>query len=55
MENIHLDLSDHQVDVILNALQIATENADEYESGEYEEVLFELQKKLDEDYDFDVE
>lgn len=55
MENIHLDLSDHQVDIILNALQIATENADEYESGEYEEVLFELQKKLDEDCVFDVE
>lgn len=55
MENIHLDLSDHEVDVILNALQIATENADEYESGEYEEVLFEVQRKLDEEYDIGVE
>lgn len=55
MENIHLDLSDHEVDVILNALQIATENADEYDSGEYEEVLFEVQRKLDEEYDIEVE
>jgi hypothetical protein len=55
MENIHLDLSDHEVDVILNALEIAVENADEYESGEYEEVLFEVQRKLDEEYDIEVE
>ena len=55
MENIHLDLSDHEVDVILNALEIAVENADEYDSGEYEEVLFEVQRKLDEEYDIEVE
>lgn len=55
MENIHLDLSDHEVDVILNALEIASENADEYESGEYEEVLYEVKRKLDEDYDDEVE
>jgi hypothetical protein len=55
MENIHLDLSDHEVDVILNALEIASENADEYESSEYEEVLYEVKRKLDEDCEFDVE
>ena len=38
MENIHLDLSEHEMDVMLNALEIAIENADEYEAGEYEEV-----------------
>lgn len=55
MENIHLDLSDHEVDVILNALEIASQNADEYESGEYEEVLFDVQRRLDEEYDIEVE
>ena len=34
MENIHLDLSEHEMDVMLNALEIAIENADEYEAGE---------------------
>ena len=46
MENIHLDLSEHEMDVMLNALEIAIENADEYEAGEYEEVLFDVQRKL---------
>lgn len=46
MENIHLDLSEHEMDVMMNALSIAIENADEYDSGEYEEVLFEVQRKL---------
>ena len=55
MENIHLNLSDHEVDVILNALEIASQNADEYESGEYEEVLFDVQRRLDEEYDIEVE
>ena len=36
MENIHLDLSEHEMDVMLNALVSAIENADEYEAGEYE-------------------
>ena len=55
MENIHLNLSDHEVDVILNALEIASQNADEYESGEYEEVLYNVQRRLDEEYDIEVE
>ena len=55
MENIHLDLSEHEMDVMLNALEIAIENADEYESGEYEEVLFDVQRKLDEEYELDVD
>ena len=54
MENIHLDLSEHEMDVMLNALEIAIENADEYESGE-EEVLFDVQRKLDEEYELDVD
>lgn len=55
MENIHLDLSEHEMDVMLNALEVAIENADEYEAGEYEEVLFDVQRKLDEEYDLGVE
>lgn len=55
MENIHLDLSEHEMDVMLNALEVAIENADEYEAGEYEEVLFGVQRKLDEEYDLGVE
>lgn len=43
------------MDVMLNALEIAIENADEYESGEYEEVLFGVQRKLDEEYELDVD
>lgn len=43
------------MDVMLNALEIAIENADEYEAGEYEEVLFHVQRKLDEEYDIGVE
>ena len=54
MENIHLDLSEHEMDVMLNALEIAIENADEYEAGEYEEVLFDV-RKTDEEYDLGVE
>ncbi len=53
--NIHLNLSEHEMDVMLNALEIAIENADEYEAGEYEEVLFHVQRKLDEEYDLGVE
>ena len=55
MENIQLDLSEHEMDVMLNALEIAIENADEYDSGEYEEVLFDVQRKLDEEYELEVE
>ena len=55
MENIHLDLSEHEMDVMLDALEVAIENADEYEAGEYEEVLFDVQRKLDEEYDLGVE
>lgn len=55
MENIHLDLSEHEMDVMLNALEVAIENADEYEAGEYEEVLFSVQRKLDEEYELAVE
>ena len=43
------------MDVMLNALEIAIENADEYDSGEYEEVLFDVQRKLDEEYELEVE
>ncbi len=43
------------VHVMLNALEVAIENADEYEAGEYEEVLFGVQRKLDEEYDLGVE
>lgn len=46
MESIHIDLSEHEMDVVLNALEIAVDNADEYDSGEYEEVLFGVQRKL---------
>jgi|TARA_B100001059_G_scaffold223431_1_gene248398 hypothetical protein len=53
--NIHLNLSEHEMDVMLNALEIAIENADEYEASEYEEVLFHVQRKLDEEYDLGVE
>ena len=53
--NIHLKLSEHEMDVMLNALEIAIENADEYEASEYEEVLFHVQRKLDEEYDLGVE
>tara|TARA_Y100000385_G_scaffold150965_1_gene156564 strand:+ start:313 stop:486 length:174 start_codon:yes stop_codon:yes gene_type:complete len=55
MENIHLDLSEHEMDVMMNALEIAIQNADEYDSGEYEEVLFDVQRKLDEEYELAVE
>lgn len=55
MESIHIDLSEHEMDVVLNALEIAVDNADEYDSGEYEEVLFGVQRKLDEQYELDVE
>lgn len=55
MENIHLDLSEHEMDVILNALKIAIDYADEYEAGEYEEVMFDVQRKLDEEYELEVE
>ena len=55
MENIHLDLSEHEMDVMLNALEVAIENADEYEAGEYKEVLFDVQRKLDEEYELDVD
>jgi hypothetical protein len=55
MESIHIDLSEHEMDVVLNALEIAVDNADEYDSGEYEEVLFGVQRKLDEQYEIDVE
>lgn len=55
MESIHIDLSEHEMAVVLNALEIAVDNVDEYDSGEYEEVLFGVQRKLDEQYELDVE
>jgi hypothetical protein len=55
METNNIPLTDHEVDVILNALDIASENADEYDKSEYEEVLYSMQKKLDEDLDDELE
>jgi hypothetical protein len=55
METNSIPLTDHEIDVILNALDIASVNADEYDKSEYEEVLYSLQKKLDEGYDDELE
>jgi hypothetical protein len=55
METNNIPLTDHEADVILNALDIASTNADEYDKSEYEEVLYSLQKKLDEGYDDELE
>lgn len=55
MEHVKLTLTEQEVDIILNALEFAFENSDEYDKDEYEEVLYDLQKKLDEDFDDEVE
>jgi hypothetical protein len=55
METNGIGLTDHEIDVILTALDIAAANVDEYDKSEYEEVLYSLQKKLDEGYDIELE
>lgn len=55
MEHVSLSLTEQEADIILNALEIAVNNADEYDKDEYEEVLYEFQKKLDEEYDDELE
>lgn len=55
METNGISLTDHEIDVIMSALDIATANVDEYDKSEYEEVLYSLQKKLDEGYDVELE
>jgi len=55
METNSILLTDHEIDVILNALNIASDNADEYDKSEYEEVLYSVQKKLDEEIDDELE
>lgn len=55
MEDYTVSLTEHEIAVILNALDIASTNSDEYEKSEYEEVNLELQRKLDESYDDELE
>lgn len=55
MEHIRVTLSEQEADIILSALEFASENADEYDKDEYEEVLYEFQRKLDEEDEDEVE
>jgi len=55
MTDVILTLSEQEIDIILNALEFAVENSDEYDRDEYEEVLYDLQRKLDEDEEDEVE
>lgn len=55
METNSIALTDREIDVILSALDIASANVDEYDKSEYEEVLYSMQKKLDEGYDVELE
>jgi hypothetical protein len=55
MEEVRLNLSEHEIDIVLHALEIALDNSDEYEDGEYEDVIYKIQKELDEDYDDELE
>lgn len=55
MEHITVTLTEQEADIILNALSFASENSDEYDKDEYEEVLYDFQRKLDEDYEDEVE
>lgn len=50
MENIYLSLTEHDIDIILHALEISLESSDEYEDSEYEDVIYKIQKELDEEY-----
>lgn len=55
MEGIDLFLSEHEIDIVIHALEIALENSDEYEQSEYEDVIYKIQKELDEEYDDELE
>jgi len=55
MTDVTLTLTEQEVDIILRAIEFAVENSDEYDRDEYEEVLYDIQKKLDEDYEDEVE
>lgn len=55
MEHVNITITEQEADIILHALEFAAENSDEYDKDEYEEVLYDFQKKLDEDYDDEVE
>lgn len=55
MTDVTLTLTEQEVDIILRSLEFAVENSDEYDKDEYEEVLYDIQRKLDEEYDDEVE
>ena len=55
MIDVTLTLTEQEADIILHALEFAAENSDEYDRDEYEEVLYDIQRKLDEQTDDEVE
>lgn len=55
MIHLTVDLTEQEADIIISALSIAIDNADEYDKAEYEEVLYDFQKKLDEDHGDELE
>lgn len=55
MEHITLTLTEQEVDIILKSLEFATGYSDDYDKDEYEEVLYNIQRKLDEDIEDEVE
>lgn len=50
MEEINLNLSEHEIDIVIHALELALDSSDEYEDTEYEDVIYKIQKEVDEEY-----
>jgi len=55
MENIILELSGHELDILLRALEVAIDNSTDDESVEYEDILYLIQKEVDEEYEDELE
>lgn len=56
MENIILELSGHELDILLRGLELAIESTDDDdEKVEYEDVMYLIQKEVDEEYNDELE